>query len=330
MIAPCEERNSLESAKPGLPPGLLGRLREELLDTQILPDEPMSRHTSFRIGGPADLLLLPRTVEDLRRIVVLARETDVAFTVVGNGSNLLVRDGGLRGIVLKVAENLSRIELEGTRGYAQSGALLAVVSRTGALEGLSGLEFAVGIPGTIGGGVMMNAGAYGGEMKDVVTHVTVVDEAGDVRELEAEELQFGYRRSLLQTRPWIVADIRMALRSDLHERILARMSHNQYLRESMQPLSYPSAGSVFKRPPGKYVGPMIQELGLKGYRIGGAQVSEKHAGFIINRGSARAADVLALIQHIREKVQERFEVWLETEVRIIGEEGEMQSVKCKV
>src|SRR4051812_26765042 len=154
----------VEGRRTRLPDRLFQRLREDLRETEILPDEPMSRHTSFRIGGPADVLLLPRTVEDLRRIVTLARETEVPFTVVGNGSNLLVRDGGLRGIVLKVAENLSRVEFEGTRGYAQSGALLAVVSRTGALEGLSGLEFAVGIPGTIGGGVMMNAGAYGGEM----------------------------------------------------------------------------------------------------------------------------------------------------------------------
>jgi UDP-N-acetylmuramate dehydrogenase len=303
-----------------LPDGLLGRLREELPHTEILPDEPMSRHTSFRIGGPADALLLPRSVEDLQRIVRIARETEVPFTVVGNGSNLLIRDGGLRGIVLKVAENLSRLEFNGTSGCVQSGALLAHVSRTAALHGLSGLEFAVGIPGAIGGGVMMNAGAYGGEMKDVVTRVSVVDETGTLRVIPAEDLQFGYRRSLLQTRDWIVAEMEMELRPDLPERILARMSHNQYLRESKQPLCFPSAGSVFKRPPGKYVGPMVEQLGLKGHRIGGAQVSEKHAGFIVNRGDARAADVLALIQHVRERVQARFDVWLETEVRVIGEE----------
>jgi UDP-N-acetylmuramate dehydrogenase len=299
---------------------LVQELRERLPSTEVRPNEPMSRHTSFRIGGPADVLLMPRTVDDLRRCVVLAREAGVPLTVVGNGSNLLVRDGGLRGIVLKVAENLSRIELTGMRCRAQSGALLAVVSRTAAVAGASGLEFACGIPGTIGGGVMMNAGAYGGEMKNVVTQVTVVDEAGDFRTLSAAECDFGYRRSILQTKPWIVADIEMELRPQEPERILAQVSHNQYLRESMQPLAYPSAGSVFKRPPGKFVGPMIQQLGLKGYRIGGAQVSEKHAGFIVNGGSARAADVLALIQHIREQVQANFGVWLETEVRIIGED----------
>ncbi|HTE20507.1 MAG TPA: UDP-N-acetylmuramate dehydrogenase [Armatimonadota bacterium] len=301
-------------------PQLLQRLRRELATTDILPDEPMSRHTSFHIGGPADVLLLPHTVADLQRIAALAREAGVPFTVIGNGSNLLVRDGGLRGIVLKVAENLARVEIDGTHCRAQSGSLLALVSRTVALRGLGGMEFAVGIPGTTGGGVMMNAGAYGGEMKDVVTGVTVVDETGCLRALTAEELQFGYRRSLLQSREWIVGEIAMELRPDDPERILARMSYNQYLREDKQPLAFPSAGSVFKRPPGKYVGPMIEQLGLKGYRIGGAQVSEKHAGFIINQGGARAADVLALIQHVREQVQARFDVWLETEVRVIGED----------
>jgi UDP-N-acetylmuramate dehydrogenase len=300
--------------------GLVEGFRTELSDTGILPEEPMSRHTSFRIGGPADVLVMPRTVEDLGRIVRMTHQAGVPLTVVGNGSNLLIRDGGLRGVVLKVAENLSEIRFDGTLAYAQSGALLGVVSRRAALTGLAGLEFAVGIPGTIGGGVMMNAGAYGGEMKEVVTLVRVVDEQGEIRELSAEEMQFSYRTSILQSRPWIVADLEMQLRPEDHERTLAWMSHNQYLRESKQPLSYPSAGSVFKRPPGKYVGPMIEKLGLKGYRIGGAQISEKHAGFIVNCGDATAGDVLALIQHVREQVQSEFGVWLETEVRIIGED----------
>lgn len=187
-------------------------LSEELPDTEVWFREPLSRHTSFRIGGPADLLLMPRTVADLQRIVRMVHRAGVPFTVIGNGSNLLVRDGGLRGVVLKVAENLAAVEFRGTLGYAQAGALLAVVSRLGAQSGLCGLEFACGIPGTIGGGVMMNAGAYGGEMKDVVTHVTVVDEQGELRRLSAPELEFGYRRSLLQSRPWIVADLEMELR----------------------------------------------------------------------------------------------------------------------
>lgn len=303
-----------------LSPRVLARLSEELPDTPLLPNEPLSRHASFRIGGPADLLALPRTVEELRRLVRLTRELELPLTVIGNGSNLLIRDGGLRGVVLKIAENMDRIEFAGTRGRAQSGAPLAAVSRQAPRYALGGLEFAVGIPGTIGGGVMMNAGAYGGEMKDVVTSVTVVDEQGEVRVLKAGELQFRYRSSLLQTRPWIVAEIEMALTPREPERALAQMAHNQYLRESKQPLAWPSAGSVFKRPPGRFVGPMVEELGLKGHRIGGAQVSPKHAGFIVNAGGATAADVLALIRHVREQVQDRFGVWLETEIRIIGEE----------
>ena len=299
----------------------LARLRSELNDTEVRVDEPMSRHTSFRIGGPADVLLLPHSIDDLRRIVTLVRLEGVPFTVIGNGSNLLIRDGGLRGAVLKVAENLSHIGFEGTRGTAQSGALLAIVSREAAVRGLGGLEFACGIPGTIGGGVMMNAGAYGGEMKDVVTAVRVVDDTGELRELSAEEMQFSYRASLLQSRAWIVADIEMELRPNCCERILCQVSKNQYLRESKQPLSFPSAGSIFKRPPGKFVGPMVEQLGLKGFKIGGAQVSPKHAGFIVNAGGATAADVLALIQHVREMVQAEFGVWLETEVRVIGEES---------
>jgi UDP-N-acetylmuramate dehydrogenase len=307
-------------ATPRLSSRALSRLQDELPDTTLLLDEPLSRHASFRIGGPADVLALPTTLHDLQRLVLLTRELEVPLTVIGNGSNLLIRDGGLRGVVLKIADNMARIAFEETRGTAQSGAPLAAVSRLAPSYDLGGLEFAVGIPGTIGGGVMMNAGAYGGEMKDVVTHVTVVDELGEVRVLRAEELQFRYRTSLLQTQPWIVAEIEMELTPREAERVLAQMSHNQYLRESKQPLEWPSAGSVFKRPPGKYVGPMVEQLGLKGHRIGGAQVSPKHAGFIVNAGGATAADVLALIQHVREQVQDRFGVWLETEIRLIGEE----------
>ena len=300
---------------------LAERFRSDLRQTQVFDREPLSRHTSFRIGGPADVLVMPWSVPDLQRVITLTREAGIPLTVIGNGSNLLIRDGGLRGVVLKVAENFGHMEFKGTHAYAQSGALLGVVSRHAALHHQAGLEFAVGIPGTIGGGVMMNAGAYGGEMCEVVTLVRVIDQQGQILELANPDMQFAYRRSILQSKDWVVLDMEMELRPDDVERILSRMSLNQFLRESKQPLSYPSAGSIFKRPPGKYVGPMIEQLGLKGHRIGGAQVSVKHAGFIVNAGGATAADVLALIQHIREQVQARFDVWLETEVRIIGEEA---------
>lgn len=302
-------------------PAMRRLLAQRLRQTEICFDEPMSRHTSFRIGGPADALLLPRTLADLQECVRLARELALPLTVVGNGSNLLVRDGGIRGLVLKIAENLAAIERDGTRLRAEAGAPLIAVSRFAADHALTGLEFACGIPGTLGGGVIMNAGAYGGELKDVVTQVRAVDEAGDLRVLSAAEMGFGYRTSVLQRRNWIVFDTTMELRPGDPEAIRAKMADLTYQRETKQPLSLPSAGSVFKRPPGGYVGPMVEQLGLKGYRIGDAQVSEKHAGFIVNVGEARAADVLALIDYVRQRVHERFGVWLETEVRVIGEEA---------
>ena len=287
---------------------------------EIRRTEPLSKHTSFRIGGPADIFLIPTEQCQLLAIARAISELKVPCLYLGKGSNLLVRDGGVRGVVVKIAENFSRVEFEGKRCSAHSGALLAGVSRGAAARGLRGLEFACGIPGSIGGGVMMNAGAYGGEMRDVVTHVTVVTEDGILKRLPAGELEFGYRKSVLQSRTWLVTNVEMDLCPDDPERTLARMSVNQYLRESKQPLDWPSAGSVFKRPPGKFVGPMIQALGLKGAHEGGAQISEKHAGFIINVGGASAADVLALIRRVRDAVWDRYQVMLETEIRIVGED----------
>ncbi len=295
-------------------------VHRQLADIPASIGEPMSAHTSFRIGGPADLLVLPTSVEDVGRVVRAIRAVGLPLTIIGNGTNLLVRDGGLRGVVMKVADNLGGIWIDGVALVAQAGAPLGRVSRVAALAGLSGLEFAVGIPGTIGGGVMMNAGAYHGEMKDVVRAVTVIDESGELRTIPAQALEFQYRTSILQRRPWVVVSIAMELCPCIPERALATMAHNQYLRESKQPLNWPSAGSVFKRPPGKYVGPMVEQLGLKGHCVGGAQISTKHAGFIINAGGATASDVLNLIEHVRACVLERFEVRLETEVRVIGEE----------
>jgi UDP-N-acetylmuramate dehydrogenase len=299
---------------------LLEPLRAELGESEVRLDEPMSRHTSFRIGGPADVLVMPRRVEDLGRAVRFAHRHDVPVTITGNGSNLLVRDGGIRGMVIKLGEHFQQIDVRPPFIAAQSGALLGDVSRAAAAHALTGLEFAVGIPGTLGGAILMNAGAYGGEMKDVVTRVTVLDGSGEIVELQPEELQFGYRRSALQGTRTIVAEVEMVLQPGEPEAIAARMADLTQQRESKQPLAFPSAGSVFKRPPGHYVGPMVEGLGLKGYRIGDAQVSEKHAGFIVNCGSATARDVLALIQHVREAVRQEYGVQLETEVRVIGEE----------
>ncbi len=303
-------------------------LLDQLPDSRVLFDEPMRNHTSFRIGGPADALVMPGSIGDLRHALQLARRFDLPLTITGNGSNLLVRDGGLRGMVVKLGERFQRITVAETRLTAQSGALLGDVSRAAGAQSLTGLEFAIGIPGTLGGAVIMNAGAYGGEMKDVVTHVTALDETGELHEMGVEELQFGYRRSALQQLAWTVAEVRMQLQAGDGAAIQAKMADLTFQRESKQPLSFPSAGSVFKRPPGKYVGPMVEELGLKGYQIGDAQISEKHAGFIINRGQATAADVLALIQHVRERVLAAYNVWLETEVRIIGEDAPARVEVC--
>jgi UDP-N-acetylmuramate dehydrogenase len=300
---------------------LTRRLQSELTESDVRLDEPMSRHTSFRIGGPADILVMPRTVADLSRAVRLARAHAALLTITGNGSNLLVRDGGIRGVVVKLGEHFQRIEVTLPRMVVQAGALLGDVSRAAAAHALTGLEFAVGIPGTLGGAIIMNAGAYGGEMTDVVTRVTVLDsEDGELYELTPADLAFGYRKSALQGTSRIVAEVEMELRPGDGAAILDRMAELTRQRESKQPLTFPSAGSVFKRPPGRYVGPMVEELGLKGYRIGGAQVSEKHAGFIVNCGNATARDVLALIAHVRAEVDRAFGVQLETEVQVIGEE----------
>lgn len=300
---------------------LTDQLQRELVESEVRRNEPMSRHTSFRIGGPADVLVMPRAVADLSRAVRIARAHGAPLTITGNGSNLLVRDGGIRGVVVKLGEHFQRIEVTPPRMVVQAGALLGDVSRAAAAYALTGLEFSIGIPGTLGGAIMMNAGAYGGEMKDVVTRVTVLDaQDGSLADLYPDDLAFAYRKSALQAGGRIVAEVEMVLRPGDAASIRERMAELTEQRESKQPLSFPSAGSVFKRPPGRYVGPMVEELGLKGYRIGGAQVSEKHAGFIVNCGDATAGDVLALIQHVRTRVQGAFGVWLETEVQVIGEE----------
>jgi UDP-N-acetylmuramate dehydrogenase len=323
MIAhpPAEPGTGLPAPARRLTRGERDQLWAELGRHIVRFDEPMTGHTSFRIGGPADALLLPHSVDEVQRVVVLARRMQLSLTVIGNGSNLLVRDGGLRGLVLKIADNLAEMRFSGTQLWVQAGALLRDVARTAGERSLAGLEFAVGIPGTLGGAVIMNAGAYGGEMKDVVTRVTAVDDFGKIQVLDPDDLRFGYRCSSLQGRRWIVADATMELVPGDASEIVARMADLTHQRESRQPLEMPSAGSVFKRPPGRYVGPMIEELGLKGYAIGGAQVSAKHAGFIVNAGGATARDVLALIDLVRGRVQERFGVWLETEVKVIGEEA---------
>lgn len=286
---------------------------------QILENEPMSRHTTFRVGGPADVLFLPESEEQLLWALSIAREAGVPCFVIGNGSNLVVKDGGIRGLVIALGEGMAAIARAGETLTAWAGASLARVSAYAQASGLSGLEFASGIPGTLGGGCAMNAGAYGGQLSDVLVDARVLLD-GEVRTLTVEEMQMGYRTSLPLRRGGIVISARFALTPDDPEAIAARMRELNARRRDKQPLNYPSAGSTFKRPEGYFAGALIEQAGLKGKRVGGAQVSEKHAGFIVNTGGATAADILTLIGTVQDEVADRFGVRLETEVRILGED----------
>ena len=286
---------------------------------QILENEPMSRHTTFRVGGPADVMFLPESEEQVVQALSLAREAQVPVIIIGNGSNLVVRDGGIRGLVIALGEGMAAIVRVEHTVSALAGASLARVSAYAQASGLSGLEFASGIPGTLGGGCAMNAGAYGGQLSDVLIDARVLLN-GELRTLTAEAMQMGYRTSLPLREGGVVLSARFALTPDDPEAIAARMRELNARRRDKQPLDRPSAGSTFKRPEGYFAGALIEQAGLKGRRVGGAQVSEKHAGFIVNAGDATAADILALIGVVQDEVEARFGVRLETEVRVLGED----------
>lgn len=292
---------------------LAGMVRSE----NILVNEPMKKHTTFRIGGEAACFVKIESAEQLAAVQRYLRKQGVSMLILGNGSNLLVRDQGFPGVVLEICDQMSDIQVEGTRMIVQAGALMSKVARVAYEHGLTGLEFAAGIPGTIGGGVVMNAGAYGGELKQVITSVKVLDEAGRLLELDNAAMEFGYRTSLVKHRALTVVEVTLQLAEGRKEGILAVMEDLGRRRREKQPLEYPSAGSTFKRPPGYFAGELIQKSGLRGYRVGGAQVSEKHCGFVINTGDATAQDVLELIEYVRDKVKETFGVELEPEVIII-------------
>ena len=287
---------------------------------ELLLEEPMAKHTSFRIGGPADVLAQPANEAELAALLKRAGEHAVPVTLVGNGSNLLVRDKGIRGLVIKLSNIFSSITVGGNVLTFGSGISLAMASKKAASLSLSGLEFAVGIPGTIGGAVYMNAGAYDGEMAKVVTCVRVMDMQGKISELQASELDFAYRHTALQNSGWIVISVTVALQPGEAESIAAKMADFSQRRISKQPLELPSAGSMFKRPPGYFAGTLIDQTGLKGYTVGGAQVSTKHAGFVVNVGGATAQDVLQLISDVQSKVFAAHGVRLEPEVLVLGEE----------
>ncbi|WP_430885527.1 UDP-N-acetylmuramate dehydrogenase [Fusibacter sp. JL216-2] len=295
---------------------LLKSLRPEI----VYIDEPMNKHTSFKIGGPADVLVMPQTVEDVKCVLDICKEHACPCHIVGNGSNLLVGDDGIRGVVLKLSENFSGVEIEGDKVKAKSGILLSQLSNRVVEKSLGGFEFASGIPGTLGGAVFMNAGAYGGEMKDVVREVTVLTQSGEVKTLSNEELDFGYRRSAIQREKHIVLEVSMELTEKPYDDIKNIIDDLTHKRTTKQPLSLPSAGSTFKRPEGYYAGKLIDDAGLRGIRYGDAQVSELHCGFIVNRGKATSEDVLTLISLVQKVVYDKFGVELEPEVRLFGKE----------
>lgn len=293
---------------------LLGEFYNE---EDITVDSPMSEHIYFRVGGPADILVTPVNEEQVVNTLKLCREYNVPYFILGNGSNILVKDGGISGVVIKF-NKLNKVTSEGNCVTAQSGALLKDVSKAALENNLRGFEFACGIPGSIGGAVFMNAGAYDGEMSHVIKSARVIDENYNIKDLTKEELELGYRSSIVMKKGYVVLEATVELESGEYTSIKDKIDDLTNRRESKQPLEYPSAGSTFKRPEGYFAGKLIQDSGLKGFSIGGAAVSEKHSGFVINKGGATAKDVLDVIAHVQKTVKENFGVDLHTEVRIIG------------
>ena len=288
-------------------------------EKQVLCDEPMSKHTTFRVGGPADYFVMPQSMEEVQKIVAFCKESNMPYYIIGNGSNLLVSDSGYRGVIIQIYKNMSEITVEGNQVKAQAGALLSKIGNIALEASLSGFEFAAGIPGTVGGAVVMNAGAYGGEMKDALVSATVLTQDGEILTLYNEELELGYRTSIIAKKNYVVLEAVYELQPAEKEDIRGKMDELKVQRVTKQPLEYPSAGSTFKRPEGHFAGKLIQDAGLRGFQVGGAQVSEKHCGFVINKENATAADVIELMKQVSDKVMQEFGVCLEPEVKMLGE-----------
>lgn len=293
-------------------------LEKLLRPEQLRREEPLSRHTTFRVGGAAEYFVTPE-LGQIPQVVALCKRYDLPLTVIGNGSNLLIADAGLRGVVMEIGRAAAGITVtDGTDLLVQAGTLLSEVANTAAKHGLAGMEFAAGIPGSMGGAVVMNAGAYGGEMKDILTEVRVLTLDGEILVRPAQELDLSYRHSRMMDEGELVLEARVHLEKDDEAAIRARMEELKKKRVEKQPLEYPSAGSTFKRPEGYFAGKLIEDAGLRGFRVGDAQVSEKHCGFVINRGSATAADIIELMHQVQLRVREQSGVDLEPEVRLLG------------
>lgn len=286
----------------------------------VFVQEPMAKHITFRVGGPADYFFAPSTADGVKAALDYCKQEKIPYYIIGNGSNLLVSDQGYRGAVIQIFRNLSKVQVEkDTTIRAQAGASMAAVAKMALNSGLTGMECLSGIPGTIGGAVTMNAGAYGGEIKDVLVEVTVIDDQGQISTIPAEKLELGYRTSIIAKKQYVVLEAVLSLQKGDQNQILARMNELKEQRVSKQPLEYPSAGSTFKRPEGYFAGKLIQDAGLAGYMVGGAQVSAKHCGFVVNVGGATAGDIYRLICHVQDKVWEKDHVRLEPEVKMLGE-----------
>lgn len=289
-------------------------LKQFLPAENVLEKEPMKKHTTFRIGGEADCFVCVENTLQLKEVQAYLQSLQIPYYVLGNGSNLLVSDEGYRGVIIEIADKMSDIRVEGNYIVAQAGALMSKIAHVALENGLTGFEFAAGIPGTIGGGVVMNAGAYGGELKDVITTVEVINRDGEILLLDNAAMEFGYRTSILKKQPYIVTEVKIALQEGAREDIKATMDDLGKKRREKQPLEFPSAGSTFKRPEGHFAGALIMNAGLRGFQVGDAQVSEKHCGFVINKGNATAEDVRELIRQVQKEVKAQFDVDLEPEV----------------
>ena len=296
------------------------KLNNVIAKDSILIDEPMSRHTTFRVGGPADFFVTPKAKEEVRDVIRICKEAGMPYYIIGNGSNLLVSDAGYRGVIVQIYKEMNEVKVEGDLVKAQAGALLSGIAAKALGAELSGFEFASGIPVTIGGACVMNAGAYGGEMKDVLEFVTVLTGEGKIIELGRNELELGYRTSVIAKKGYIVLGAVLKLERGDGEKIKTYMDELKEKRVTKQPLEYPSAGSTFKRPEGYFAGKLIEDAGLRGFQVGGAQVSEKHCGFVINRDHATAADIMELMRQVQIRVKENSGVDLEPEVKRLGDE----------
>ena len=286
---------------------------------KVQKDEPMKKHTTFRIGGPADYFIMPSNEKELAETIRVCREFSIPIYIVGNGSNLLVGDKGFRGAIIQLYKSMGTFQVEGNQITAQAGCSLAQIANAALDAALTGFEFAAGIPGTLGGAVVMNAGAYGGEMKDILKSVTVLTADGQEKELTPGELDMSYRHSSITEEHYMVLGVTIALEAGSQEQIRAKMEELKEKRVEKQPLEYPSAGSTFKRPEGYFAGKLIMDAGLRGFQVGGAAVSEKHCGFVINKEKATASDVYRLIQEVQQEVYRQFGVELETEVKMVGD-----------